>query len=130
MSKLLCLIATLLLILPVAASAMRISIGALSSDSDDSTEVIADTLNNVAWFLSNNNHGRDVGYIRQYEGNVIVRFEWANTSDSDLFSRLGHYPGIGWQLYRPRIAVAEPGSFALLALGFGGLTLARRRSKN
>ncbi len=85
---------------------------------------------NYAWFLSDNNFEREVGYIELYEstqtGPTRVRKnnEWASIASSDSLS------SIGFMLVREAQDVPEPSALAIFALGMMGLASRRFKKKS
>ncbi len=85
---------------------------------------------NYAWFLSDNNFEREVGYIELYEstqtGPTRVRKnnEWASIASSDSFR------SIGFLLVREAQDVPEPSALAIFALGMMGLASRRFKKKS
>ncbi|MCP4324968.1 MAG: PEP-CTERM sorting domain-containing protein [Alteromonadales bacterium] len=90
-----------------------------------------DPSHNFAWFLSDNGIEQEVGFVQAYKDNMYKFNEGTNLTNSDQYSNVGMDPDlpIGFQLYRESdVAVPEPSTLAIFALGMIGLA-SRRLSR-
>jgi hypothetical protein len=82
----------------------------------------------LAWFLSDNDVGAEVGFIETAaDGSMFKMNEWNSVDNSDVVQSQER---IGFMLYRVHVEVPEPSTLAIVALGLMGLTSRRFKKQS
>jgi hypothetical protein len=91
----------------------------------------------VAFFLSDNGIGQDIGMVQIFTyddpqtQNIVQKLnEWSSVADANFYTQYttnGQFSGIGWMLYRDtNHSIPEPNSLFLVAMGLLTATVVRR----